>query len=71
MFVQYGPFVYGKSAKCVRAIWTIRLWKEREMCSCNMDHSFQERARNAFVQYGPHIYEKGTVPSRFDVPYIA
>ena len=25
VFVQYGPFVYGKSAKGVRAIWTIHL----------------------------------------------
>ena len=27
VFVQYGPFVYGKSAKCVRSIWTTHLWK--------------------------------------------
>ena len=25
VFVQYGPFVYGKSAKSVHAIWTIHL----------------------------------------------
>ena len=28
-------------------------------CSCNMDHSFMERARRVFMQYGPFIYEKG------------
>ena len=48
VFVQYGPFVYGKSAKSVHAIWTIHLWKEREECSCNMNHSFMKRARSMF-----------------------
>jgi len=32
--------------ECVRAIWTIRLWKEREKCSCNVDQSFMKRARS-------------------------
>ena len=33
--------------------------RARKVCSCNMDHSFMERARKVFVQYGPFIYEKG------------
>ena len=29
------------------------------VCSCNMDHSFVERARKVFMRCGPVIYEKG------------
>jgi hypothetical protein len=55
VFVQYGPLVCGKGAKCVRAIWTTRLWKRREtwftiLCVCKQQQEQEQRGLLKLVE---------------------